>query len=37
MLKKWVDKLDRTKYPFIDGFYYAFIVLLILLGLLIFG
>lgn len=35
MLNKWLEKLNRHNYPFIDLFYYVGIVILILIGMLI--
>jgi hypothetical protein len=35
MLNKWLEKLNRQDYPFIDVFYYVGIVVLILIVLLI--
>jgi len=35
MFKKLFDKIDRQKYPFIDGIYYLFILIFLIIGILI--
>jgi len=35
MLKRLLKKLDRQKYPFVDGIYYLVMIILLIIGILI--
>lgn len=35
MLKSLLNKLDRQKYPFVDGIYYLIMIILLIIGILI--
>jgi hypothetical protein len=35
MFKNIFKKLDRQKYPFVDGIYYLLIILFLIIGILI--
>ncbi len=35
MFKRLFKKLDRQKYPFVDGIYYLLMIILLIIGILI--
>lgn len=35
MFKRLFNKLDKQKYPFVDGVYYIFMIILLIIGILL--